>query len=208
LRGKKEQNKEIHMNNDEIQSLKIAWLAAEESEDKDTQLALLRDNPEAQEALIDFIAAYRITEPGDDKTLSFEILPLTQRAFATTLERIFSPSMAYTSLRQLREQHGLSLVETAHGLHLGIDVWKKFEDGVIELVSLSERQLARLAHFFHVSIDQFGSILNTSQPVPTLDRRQTAQAAKNALDRQKKQSFAEAIKKSTMTKDEKREWLI
>ena len=39
-------------------------------------------------------------------------------------------------------------------------------------------------------------------------RRQTAQAARNTLNRQKKQSFAEAIKKSTMSKEEKKEWLV
>ena len=196
------------MNNDELQQLKMAWLAAEEAGDKDRQLALLRDYPDAQEPLIDFIAAYHITEPGEENAQQVEILPLTQRALATTLERIFSPSMAQDGLRQLREQAGLSLVETARGLRLGIDVWKKFEDGVIELLSLSERQLVRLADFFHVGVEQFGNMLNNSQPIPTLDRRQTAQAARNTLNKQKKQSFAEAVKKSTMSKEEKKEWLV
>jgi len=196
------------MNNDELQQLKMAWLAAEEAGDKDRQLALLRDYPDAQEPLIDFIAAYHITEPGEENAQHVEILPLTRRAFATTLERIFSPSMAQGGLRQLREEAELSLVETARGLRLGIDVWKKFEDGVIELVSLSERQLVRLADFFHVGVEQFGNMLNNSQPIPTLDRRQTAQAARNTLNKQKKQSFAEAVKKSTMSKEEKKEWLV
>ncbi|HYT36359.1 MAG TPA: helix-turn-helix transcriptional regulator [Ktedonobacteraceae bacterium] len=196
------------MNNDELQQLKMAWLAAEEAGDKDRQLALLRDYPDAQEPLIDFIAAYHITEPGEENAQQVEILPLTRRAFATTLERIFSPSMAQGGLRQLREEAELSLVETARGLRLGIDVWKKFEDGVIELVSLSERQLVRLADFFHVGVEQFGNMLNNSQPIPTLDRRQTAQAARNTLNKQKKQSFAEAVKKSTMSKEEKKEWLV
>ena len=196
------------MNNDELQQLKVAWLAAEEAGDKDRQLALLRDHPDAQEPFIDFIAAYHITEPGEENAQQVEILPLTQRALATTLERVFSPSMAQSGLRQLREQTGLSLVETARRLHLGIDVWKKFEDGVIELVSLSERQLVRLANFFHVGVEQFGNMLNSSQSIPTLDRRQTAQAARNTLNKQKKQSFAEAVKKSTMSRDEKKEWLV
>lgn len=195
------------MNNDELQHLKMAWLAAEEAGDKESQVALLRDHPDAQESLIDFIAAYRIIEPGEENAQQVEILPLTQRAFATTLDRVFNPSMAQGGLRQLREQTGLSLVETARGLRLGIDVWKKFEDGVIELVSLSERQLDRLANFFHVGIEQFGAMLNNSQPVPTLDRRQTAQAARETLNQQKKQSFAEAVKKSTMSREEKKEWL-
>jgi transcriptional regulator with XRE-family HTH domain len=195
------------MNNDELQHLKMAWLAAEEAGDKESQLALLRDHPNAQEPLIDFIAAYHIVEPGEENAQQVEILPLTQRAFATTLERVFNPSMAQSGLRQLREQTGLSLVETARGLRLGIDVWKKFEDGVIELVSLSEHQLERLANFFHVGLEQFGAMLNNSQPVPTLDRRQTAQAARNTLKQQKKQNFADAVKKSTMSREEKKEWL-
>src|SRR5438874_11224765 len=195
------------MNNDELQHLKMAWLAAEEARDKERQLALLRDHPDAQESLIDFIAAYHITEPGEENVQQVEILPLTQRAFATTLDRVFSPSMAQGGLRQLREQTGLSLVETARGLRLGVDVWKKFEDGVIELVSLSEHQLERLAHFFSVSGEQFGSMLNNSQPAFTLNRRQTAQAAHSSEQSAKKQSFAEAIQKSTMSKNEKKEWL-
>ncbi len=196
------------MNNDNVQHLKMAWLAAEEAGDKERQIALLRDHPEAQDSLIDFIAAYRITESREENAQQVEILPLTQRAFATTLERVFSPSLARGGLRQLREQSGLSLVETARGLRLGIDVWKKFEDGVIELVSLSERQLERLANFFHVGVEQFGTMLTNSQPIPTLDRRQTAQAARSTLGQQKKQSFAEAVKKSTMSREEKKEWLV
>lgn len=196
------------MNNDELQQLKMAWLAAEDAGDKERQLALLRDHPNEQESLIDFIAAYHITEPGEENVQQVEILPLTQRAFTSTLERVFSPSKVQGSLRQMREQMGLSLVETARGLKLGIDVWKKFEDGVIELVSLSERQLERLANFFHVGAEQFGSMLNNSQPVPTLDRRQTARAARNTIGQQKKQSFAEAVKKSSMSKEEKKEWLV
>lgn len=195
------------MNNEELQQLKLAWLSAEEAGDKERQFALLRDHADAQEPLIDFIAAYRITESGEENAQQVEILPLTQRAIATTLDRVFNPSLA-GGLRQLREQKGLSLVETARGLRLGIDVWKKFEDGVIELVSLSERQLERLANFFQVGVEQFGNMLNNSQPIPTLDRRQTAQAARNTLHMEKKQSFAEAVKKSTMTKEEKKEWLV
>jgi transcriptional regulator with XRE-family HTH domain len=195
------------MNNNELQHLKLTWLAAEETGDKQTQLDLLRDYPDAQEALIDFIAAYRITEPGELNAQEVDPLPLTQRAYATALERVFGPANETADLRQLRVQKGLSLAETARGLHLGIDVWKKFEDGVIELVSLSERQLARLAHFFQVSGEQFGHMLNNSQPLPTLNRRQTASAARSATDRREKQSFAVAIKKSTMSKEEKNEWL-
>ncbi len=195
------------MNNNELQHLKMAWLTAEEAGDEHTQLALLRDHPEAQEALIDFIAAYRITEPGQAGAQQATLLPLTQRAYTTALERVFGSSLMPADLRQMRVQKGLSLAEAARRLHLSTDVWKKFEDGVIELVSLSERQLARLTQFFQVSAEQFGSMLNSSQPAFTLNRRQTAQAARGTANKPKKQSFAEAIEKSTMTQEEKEEWL-
>jgi len=194
------------MDNNELQLLKMAWLAAEEAGDKPRQLALLRDHPGAQEGLIDFIAAYRITEPGEPDAQQASLLPLTRRAYAAALERVFGSSLMPADLRQLRVQRDLSLAEAARGLHLGIDVWKKFEDGVIELVSLSERQLARLANFFQVSAEQFGNMLNSSQPVFTINRRQTPQAAQSTPVR-KKQSFAEAIEKSTMSEEEKQEWL-
>jgi transcriptional regulator with XRE-family HTH domain len=194
------------MHDDELQQVKMAWLAAEEAGDKEQQIALLRDYPSMQEALIDFIAAYRAVEPVDDNQEA-ELLMVTQRGFTIALDRVFKASTVEGGLRQLREQRGLSLVETARGLKLGIDVWKKFEDGVIELVSLSERQVDRLAAFFHVGVEQFGNMLNNSQPVPTLDRRQTAQAARSTFNRQNKQSFAEAVKKSSMSKEEKKDWL-
>ncbi len=195
------------MYNDELQQLKMAWLAAEEAGDTEQQIALLRDHPTMQEPLIDFIAAYRAVEPDDETIQQNEILMVTQRGFTIALERVFKPSTVEGGLRQLREQKGLSLVEAARGLKLGIDVWKKFEDGVIELVSLSERQLERLAAFFHVGVEQFGRMLNNSQPLPTLDRRQTTQAARSTFNKQNKQSFAEAVKKSSMSKEVKKDWL-
>lgn len=188
-----------------LQQLKMAWLAAEEAGDKQAQAALLRDHPDAQDELIDFIAAYRVSGPVD---MQGEPLPLTQRALATALERVFAPAreVVAADLRDLRTKQGLTLVQAARGLRLGIDVWKKFEDGVIELVSLSERQLDRLAQFFHISASQFSALLLQSQPIPTLDRRQTAQAARSGQQMQK-QSFAEAIEKSGMSGEEKNAWL-
>ena len=76
------------MNNDKLQQLKMAWLAAEDAGDKERQLALLRDHPNEQESLIDFIAAYHITEPGEENVQQVEILPLTQHAFTSTLEQV------------------------------------------------------------------------------------------------------------------------
>ena len=192
----------MNMNTSELQQLKMAWLAAEEVGDKQAQVALLRDHPDAQDALIDFIAAYHVTGPVEEA-----VLPLTKRAYATALERVFGDTQVAANLRELRTKRGLSLVQAARGLRLGVDVWKKFEDGVIELVSVSERQLERLAQFFEVSGEQFGRMLNNSQAAMTINRRQTAQAARSSVQGSRKQSFAEAIEKSTMSKEEKKEWL-
>ncbi|HVB72565.1 MAG TPA: helix-turn-helix transcriptional regulator [Ktedonobacteraceae bacterium] len=195
----------MNMNTNDVQQLKMAWLAAEETGDRTTQIALLRDHPDAQDELIDFITAYHITELAEPE--SDALLPLTERAMQTALERVFNGSVVAPDLRSLRARQGMTLVEAARKLHLGADVWKKFEDGVIDLVSLSERQLGRLAQFFHVSAEQFSAMLLNSQPVATINRRQTAQAAHASQQTPQKQSFAEAIAKSAMPKADKKEWL-
>jgi transcriptional regulator with XRE-family HTH domain len=196
------------MNRSELQQLKMAWIAAKETNDTRTQVTLLRDHPEAQADLIDFIAAYSATNidaAGTEEQTS--LLPLTQRASQAALERVFAPPPVAANLQQLRTQHGLTMVSTARGLRLSVDVWKKIESGAIDLVSLSEKQLTRLAQFFQVSIEQFSAMLNNSQPTFVLNRRQTQQAARSEQQSPKKQSFAEAIKKSTMNKDDKGFWL-
>ena len=204
------------MNSQELQQLKMAWLAAEDAGDRQAQFVLLQDHPNAQEALIDFIAAYRVTEVAGVDARHTALLPVTQRAAQTAMERVFgnaieqgatATSITATNLRQLRTQRGLSLVQAAKGLRLGVDVWKKFEDGAIELLSLGERQLERFAHFFQVTVEQFGSMLTSSSPALTLNRRQTASAAHKEQQGAKKQSFAEAIERSTMSEEEKQEWL-
>jgi hypothetical protein len=126
------------------------------------------------------------------------------------LGRVFAPqavAVSATNLRELRTSQGLSLGAAARGLRLGLDVWKKFEDGLIELSSLGERQRARLAAFFQVSGEQFGILLNQSQPSIAINRRQTASAAKQEQQHAHKQSFSDALAKSTMSTKEQQEWL-
>jgi hypothetical protein len=197
------------MKNNELQQIKLAWLAAEEAGDTRAKLALLRDHPDLQDALIDFVAAYHVTSQAGAEP---ETLPLTLRATRSALERVFAPQTVTAtvatpaaSLRELRGLRGLALAETARGLRLGIDVWKKFEDGLIELSSLGEQQIGRLAAFFQVSGEQFSAMLAQSQPAFTLNRRQTAEAARQT--RQPRQSFAEALEKSTMSPEDKQTWL-
>lgn len=199
------------MNTREMQQLKMAWLAAKEAGDAQAQMNLLLNHPDAQEMLIDFIAGYAATtiEAGRAEE---ELLPLTRRAYQTALERVFDQQAeaAATTLRELRAQRGLTLVNAAKSLRLGVDVWKKFEDGIIEVASLSQRQLDRLASFFQIGAEQFGTLLSNSQPALTLNRRQTGEAARRQQQEeqqgQKKQSFAEAIEKSSMTRQEKKLW--
>ncbi|HLJ33382.1 MAG TPA: helix-turn-helix transcriptional regulator [Ktedonobacteraceae bacterium] len=197
------------MNKSELQQLKMAWIAAREAGNTRAQIQLLHDHPEAQEALSDFIVGYAATSLADTEELSAhtELLPLTQRAMQTALGRVFDNQLVAPNLTELRTRRGMSLVTAARGLRLGADVWKKFEQGAIELVSLSERQLERLASFFEVSAEQFGLILNNSQPQMTINRRQNSGAARSEQQSPKKQSFAEALEKSGMSREEKKLWL-
>src|SRR5690242_4210336 len=107
------------MNTPELQQLKMAWLAAKEAGDTQSQLSLLRNHPGEQAALIDFIAAYHATagvslDDEQDNTL----LVMTQRACQTALERVFTPQPAFASLVELRKNRGLSKVAVAQGLRL------------------------------------------------------------------------------------------
>lgn len=197
------------MNSLELQHLKMAWIAAREAGNTQAQIQLLRDHPEAQAALSDFIVACSATSLADTEEVAATttLLPLTQRAMQSALGRVFDNQLAASNITELRTRRGLSLVSAARGLRLGADVWKKFEQGAIELVSLSERQLERLASFFDVSAEQFGRILNNSQPQMTINRRQNSGAARSEQQSPKKQSFAEALAKSSMSKEEKKLWL-
>jgi len=199
------------MNTFELQRLKMAWLTAKESGDAQAQMRLLQENPTEREALIDFITAYHATGGAEPIDENAALLPLTQRAYQRALSRVFeqqtAPSASFANLAALRKERNLSKVDVARGLHLSVDVWSKFEAGAIELLSLSQRQLERIAGFFQVSIDQFGTLLDASQPAVTLNRRQTQAAASSDHQAPKKQTFAEAIDRSNMSKEDKQFWL-
>jgi transcriptional regulator with XRE-family HTH domain len=196
------------MNTPEVQRLKMAWLAAKEAGDTPTQFSLLRDHPGEQAALIDFIAAYHATTGVQLENMQDEELStLTQRACQRALERVFAPQQATASLVELRKSRNMSKVDVAQGLRLSVDVWNKFEAGAIEIVSLSQQQLERLAHFFQVNVEQFGNLLNSSQPAVSINRRQTRNAARSQRQGPQKQSFTEAIERSPMSKEDKKFWL-
>ena len=187
-------------NTSELQALKMAWLAAKEAGDTQTQLRLLRDHPSEQADLITFIAAYAATEGHDEE----QPLALTQRAMQTALERVFVQTQSVpATLTELRKQRNLTKLSIAKALRLSADVWQLFEDGTIELVSLSHKQLDRLAQFFQVSGEQFSSMLTNSQPSLGMNRRQAKAAAQQEA---KKMSLKQAIARSTMTKEDKKFW--
>ena len=202
----------------ELQRLKMAWLAAEESGDKQEQIALIRNlstQPGVQAELVDFIAAYYATSTYEDEPL----LALTQRANATALERVMGATTAQVStsstsiatLSELRKARNMTKQAAARGLRLSADVWEQFERGAIELASLSQRQLERLAGFFQISSEQFGSLLTDSSPTFVLNRRQTRkgvqQSSQEEASEPKKQSFKRIIARSTMSEEDKQFWL-
>ncbi len=198
------------MNTPELQRLKMAWLAAKEAGDTHTQMCLLRDHPTEQDAMINFIAANCAIDRADVESRRPEpdapLVALTQRACQRALERVFEPHPAIATLSELRKSHQLSKVDVAKALHLGIDVWNKFEEGAIELASLSQRHVQRLAQFFHISVEQFSTLLTHSQTAFTLHRRQT-RAAAHQQQGPRKQSLADAINRSTMSHEDKQLWL-
>jgi transcriptional regulator with XRE-family HTH domain len=198
------------MNTSELQSLKMAWMAAREAGDTTTQVQLLRDHPDEQDALIDFIAAYHAMGGGEAIDETVPLLPGTQKALQTALMRVFEPEtqpqMTFATLSELRQSQRLKKADVARGLRLSLDVWNKFENGAIELASLSRRQVERLARFFHISIEQFGTLLASSQPATTLNYRQTRKAAEKQQGPQK-QTFSDAIARSTMSAQDKAFWL-
>ncbi|GCE18859.1 helix-turn-helix domain-containing protein [Dictyobacter kobayashii] len=194
------------MNTPELRQLKMAWIAAKEAGDTQAQLRILQDHPAQQDELIDFIAGYQAIGGAESIDQEASLLPVTRRALASALERVFEAQSAFATLTELRKSRNLSKVEAAKGLRLSVDVWNKFENGAIELVSLSQRQLERLAQFFQVSIEQFSDSLGGSQPAITLNRRQTREAASQAQQGPQKQSFAEAIARSTMSREDQKFW--
>jgi transcriptional regulator with XRE-family HTH domain len=196
------------MNTPELKQLKMAWLAAKEAGDTQEQSRLLREYPSQQDELINFIAAYNATADDEDADpTSGELLPISQRAYQTALQRVFEAQAAFTSLTELRKNRNLSKTEASRGLRLSVDVWNKFENGAIELFSLTQRQMGYLAQYFQVTIDQFSQALNGSQPTFTLNRRQTSEAARQSQQGPQKQTLQEAIDRSTMTKEDKQFWL-
>jgi transcriptional regulator with XRE-family HTH domain len=196
------------MNTSELQRLKMAWLDAEDAGDTVGQVQLLRDHPEEQDALIDFIAAYHAIGGNEAIDDTSPILASTQQALQTAFNRVFAvqPQAAFASLGELRQSKQLKKADVARALRLSIDVWNKFENGAIELTSLSRQQVERLAQFFQVSVEQFSVLLTGSQQATTLNFRQSREAAEKNQGLQK-QTFIDAINRSTMPKEDRDFWL-
>jgi transcriptional regulator with XRE-family HTH domain len=195
------------MNTPELQQLKMAWLAAKASGDTQAQFNLLHEHPAEQAALIDFIAAYHATGGDEPVDQNAPLLDISQRAMQRTLTRVFDAPITVSNIAELRKNRQVSKVSVAQGLRLSVDVWNKFEAGAIELTSLTQHQLERLAQFFQMNIDEFSKLLPNSQPSISLNRRQTQEGARKAQQGPQKQTFAEAIARSNMSKEDRKYWL-
>jgi transcriptional regulator with XRE-family HTH domain len=203
------------MTKEELQRLKIAWLAARDAGDAQQQLHILQDHPDYQNDLIDFIAAYHasggaqadVAEIVEEQNPALELL--TQRALRRAMQRVFSPSLTVKTLAELRKAANLRKTAVASGLRLSMSVWDKLERGAIAASSLSQRQLERLAAFFQISAEQFATLLDNSRPLDPVYRRQTRTAARNMQHKSAQaggENFADAINKSDMTEEDKRFW--
>jgi transcriptional regulator with XRE-family HTH domain len=198
------------MNKEELQHLKMAWLAAKEAGDTQEQLNILKGHPEQQSELIDFIVAYHASggANANEQEEQDEVLALlTQRALQVAMQRVFAPQLQARTITELRKMRNLHKVEVARGLRLSMNVWDKLERGAIQLGSLSQRQLERLAQFFQLSVEQFTSLLSNSRPVAPIYRRQTRQGARHMQQASIIESFADAVMGSDMPEEDKRFWL-
>lgn len=108
----------------------------------------------------------------------------------------------HENLILLRVERGWSKVEAAKALRLGVDVWDKFERGVILPDSLTRGQVDRLAGCFAISAPLFLTLLKQSRPQPpSVCWRRGVPPGAPAV-----QSFALALVRSAMRHQEKHVW--
>lgn len=108
------------------------------------------------------------------------------------------------NLTELHVERSWSKVEAARSLRLGVDLWDKFEQGIIHAESLTCGQVARLAEGFAVGPALFLALLKQSRPQPpgVCRRWGVTHYARPA------QSFALALARSGMSARDKRFWSI
>lgn len=206
------------MTKEELQQLKMALLAARDAGDTQQQLSIFKNYPDHQGELIDFIAAYHASGAAqadvagateiEEPSPALELL--TQRALQRAMQQVFTPQMAVKTIAELRKATHQHKPAIAQGLRLSMSMWEKIERGTIQLSSLSQRQLGRLADFFQISAEQFATLLSNSYSVDPVYRRQTREAARNMrhkTDRTSAENFADAVKHSDMSEEDKRFWL-
>ena len=111
------------------------------------------------------------------------------------------------TLSALRKYRGYtSKVTVARMLGFTPDVWNKFEVGAILPESLSALQVACLAHFFGVSPACFMELLSSCSPT-TLYQSRKENASPGSVEAIKRQTFATALARSTMSNEAKVYWL-
>jgi DNA-binding transcriptional regulator YiaG len=205
----------------QLQQAKMELAAAHEA----GKAALLRQMalryPAQLETLTDFVAGLYATDVDEHEAalpVTADIEALTLRARQRALSAVFSAAAAPESvaqartLGQMRAASGLSMVEFARRLTLGVDVVRKLEQGRIIAASVPQRLVETLAETLAVSAEQVRVLLRGAPGAgvqPALLRRRPVRKNNQPEDQSTQpQTFAEAVQHSTsMTAAQRGFWL-
>jgi DNA-binding transcriptional regulator YiaG len=206
----------------ELRQAKMELVAAHEAGEATLLRQVALRYPAQLETLADFVAGLRATDlHAQEATLpvTAEIEALTARARQRALSAVFNVSAvsqpgvaSASSLAQMREISGLSLVELARRLALGADVVRKLEQGRILAASVPQRLVDRLAGVLAVSKEQVWSVLRSApgaevQPA-LLRRRSVGKKSQPEGKSAQPQTFAEAVQSSpSMAAEQRARWL-
>jgi transcriptional regulator with XRE-family HTH domain len=206
----------------ELQQAKMELAAAHDA----GEAMLLREvalrYPAQLETLTDFVAGLYATDVDEQEMalpVTADVEAVTLRARQRALSAVFSVSSAAASsaqaastLAQVRKASGLSLVELAGRVALGVDVVKKLEQGRITAASVPQRLVDRLAETLAVSKEHIWSMLRsapgTSIQPALLRQRPVRKANQPESQPPQEQAFAEAVQLSlSMTAEQRTFWL-
>jgi transcriptional regulator with XRE-family HTH domain len=206
----------------ELQQAKMELAAAHEAGEAMQLRQLALHYPAQLETLTDFVAGLYATDVAESEAtlpVTADIEALTLRARQRALNAVFSvaavsqpAAAAVNTLAQARKARGLSLVELARQLTLGVDVVRKLEEGRILAASVPQRLANRLAETLAVSQEHILALLRTppgNEFQPALRRQQTVgKQSQRESQPVQSQTFAEAVQHSPSMADEQRAfWL-
>ncbi len=206
----------------ELQQAKMDLAAAHEAGEAMQLRQLALHYPAQLETLTDFVAGLYATDVAEQEAtlpITADVEALTMRARQRALSAVFgvaavtsSAATAASTLAQARKAKGLSLVELARQLTLGVDVVRKLEQGRILAASVPQRLTNRLAETLAVSQEHVLALLRAapgSELQPALLRQRTVgkQSQRESQPAQP-QTFAEAVQHSpSMAAEQRAFWL-